>query len=111
YYYCEDCKAPFKQKRMTPNQYKTHFFNVAKRVEKIDKKYNQLAVGFEIPISNFELIGYFHKTRIHRTKLTIKDFAWLRYLIPAGDGIHYAEAELCQRGKVIKKVVVLREKI
>ena len=96
---------------MKTQQFKEHFAKVAKRVAKLEPKYNQLAIGFEeVKLNSLQLAGYFHKTRLHRTKLKIGDFAYLRYFMPAGEGIHYAEAELFQNGKVIRKVIVLKEK-
>ena len=96
---------------MNLKQYKKHFAIIAKRVEKMKCKTNQLAIGFDdVKLNSLELIGYFHKTRIHRTKLTIGDFSWIKYLMQAGEGLHYAEGEVCQNGQVIRKVVVLKEK-
>ena len=95
---------------MKTQEFKNHFAQVAKRVEKLDPKYNQLAVGFkDVKLNSLQLLGYFHKTRLHKTRLSIKDFAYLRYFMPAGKGIHYAEGEICQNGVVIKKVLILKE--
>ena len=96
---------------MKTQQFKKHFAQVAKRVAKLEPKYNQLAIGFDdVKLNSLYLVGYFHKTRIHRTKLKIEDFVYLRYMMSAGKGIHYAEGEVCQNGQVIRKVVVLKEK-
>ena len=95
---------------MNVNEFKKHFSIVAKRVEKMECKTNQLAIGFKaVKLKDCVLVGYFHKTRIHRTKLRIEDFNWLRYLVPAGDKLHYVEGEICQNGKVIKKILVIKE--
>jgi hypothetical protein len=98
---------------MKITEYKKHFSAVHQRVRRMNPKKNQLAVGAPEPIEKYSLVGYMHKTRLHKTDLTIKDFDYLRYMMPAGDNYHYFEGEMSIKngrkgGQVIRKVLICK---
>lgn len=94
---------------MKAQQFKKHILEVADRVLKMDVNTAQVDIGFKRPVEYFRVVGYFHKTRMHKTNLKLEDFQFLKYLMPAG-GYHYVSGEICQNGKMIEKILILKEK-
>lgn len=96
---------------MNAQEFKKHILEVAGRISKMDVNTAQVSIGFKKPVEDFIMVGYFHKTRIHKTNLKLEDFQFLKYLIPAGEHYHYVSGEICQNGKMIEKILILKEKI
>lgn len=97
---------------MKASDYKAHFAQVAKRVQNIKEPFQTVSAGFDLPLGSYRVIGYLHKTRIHKTDLKLTDYNFVRYMFKSDSAVHYAEAEVCILDKrktkqIIRKILIL----
>lgn len=91
---------------MKTTEYKKHFSAVAQRVQRMNTNFNRLVVGNPEPIENYRLVGYMHKTRLHKTDFKLTDFDFLKYMFDGGENYHYFMGEMCiNRGRLNQQVV------
>lgn len=96
-------------------RYSLSLKRASKSMERTTTKKNQYVVGSPHPINQFELKGYLHKTRLHKTDLKLKDFDFLKYHFDAGGGYHYFLGEACiNKGRkteqVLNKILICKLK-
>lgn len=100
---------------MNVKEYKAHFRRLAEEVKNLKCPSETVAIGFKEPIELYEVVGYLHNTRLHKTELKLSDFNFVRYMFASGSGVHYAEAEMSLlegrvNAQIIRKVLIIRLK-